>query len=134
MEALLRRPRNMTTRVIPPPPPETAMRFGVLAIDLGLREVTVNGRVVPLTRIEFDLLAELCRNPRSVRARTELLHEVWGHEWVGDTHVVDVHMSNLRRKLHHHAPGVQFVQTVRGIGFRLADDLLRPPALAGSHD
>jgi two-component system OmpR family response regulator len=44
---------------------------------------------------------------------------------VGDTHVVDVHLSNLRRKLNERAPEVRFMHTVRGIGFRLADDLLR---------
>ncbi|MSX77478.1 MAG: hypothetical protein F2738_05515, partial [Actinobacteria bacterium] len=57
--------------------------------------------------------------------RVELLESVWGPHWVGDTHVVDVHLSNLRRKLTERAPELRFLHTVRGIGFRLADDLLQ---------
>ena len=58
-------------------------------------------------------------------SRTELLEEVWGPNWVGDTHVVDVHLSNLRRKLQQRAPELRFIHTVRGVGFRLSNDLLR---------
>jgi two-component system OmpR family response regulator len=61
-----------------------------------------------------------------VCSRTELLEEVWGPNWVGDTHVVDVHLSNLRRKLQQFAPDLRFIHTVRGVGFRLSNDLLRP--------
>jgi len=60
-----------------------------------------------------------------VCSRSELLEEVWGPNWVGDTHVVDVHLSNLRRKLQHRAPELRFIHTVRGVGFRLSNDLLR---------
>jgi two-component system OmpR family response regulator len=59
-----------------------------------------------------------------VCSRAELLKSVWGPHWVGDSHVVDVHMSNLRRKFTSRNPHVQFMQTVRGVGFRLADDIL----------
>jgi two-component system OmpR family response regulator len=60
-----------------------------------------------------------------VCSRSELLEEVWGPNWVGDTHVVDVHLSNLRRKLQQQAPELRFIHTVRGVGFRLSNDLLR---------
>jgi len=50
---------------------------------------------------------------------------VWGPNWVGDTHVVDVHLSNLRRKLQQRGPELRFIHTVRGVGFRLSTDLLR---------
>ena len=50
--------------------------------------------------------------------REELIEETWGPNWVGDIHVVDVHLSNLRRKLQQHAPDVRFIATVRGHGFR----------------
>ena len=63
-----------------------------------------------------------------VCARTQLLEEVWGPNWVGDTHVVDVHLSNLRRKLQLRAPELRFIHTVRGVGFRLSNDVLRPEA------
>ena len=56
--------------------------------------------------------------------RHNLLDAIWGPGWVGDTHVVDVHLSNLRRKLQQHLPMLRFVQTVRGVGFRISNDLL----------
>ena len=63
----------------------------------------------------------------------ELLEEVWGPNWVGDTHVVDVHLSNLRRKLQQRAPELRFIHTVRGVGFRLSNDLLRTVAEPDDH-
>jgi two-component system OmpR family response regulator len=122
-EVLLRRPRRQRTRWEAGSANE--LRFGPLAIDLGRRELRVNGATVAATRLEFDLFAQLCRHPQEVRTRAQLLEAVWGPGWVGDSHVVDVHLSNLRRKLRQRAPGLQFVHTVRGVGFRLADDVLR---------
>lgn len=98
--------------------------FGPLSIDLGRREIRVDRKAVAATRLEFDLFAHLCRHPLEVCSRHDLLTQVWGPHWVGDTHVVDVHLSNLRRKLSEHRRDLPFVQTVRGVGFRLADDLL----------
>ena len=57
------------------------------------------------------------------RARTELLESVWGPNWVGDTHVVDVHLSNLRRKLDK-AHSLRIIHTVRGVGFRISNEVL----------
>ena len=81
---------------------------------------------IPVTRIEFALFEQLCRRPSEVCARTQLLEEVWGPNWVGDTHVVDVHLSNLRRKLQLRAPELRFIHTVRGVGFRLSNDCFAP--------
>ena len=94
-------------------------------MDVGRKEIQVHGADVPVTRIEFALFEQLCRHPAEVRARVQLLEEVWGPNWVGDTHVVDVHLSNLRRKLQKLAPELRFIHTVRGVGFRLSTDLLR---------
>jgi two-component system OmpR family response regulator len=58
-----------------------------------------------------------------VFTRNQLLETVWGPNWYGDTHVVDVHMSNLRRKLNLADPATRFIHTVRGVGFRLADEV-----------
>src|SRR5258706_524175 len=80
---------------------------------------------VDLTRIEFDLLAALCQRPRQVCSRGQLLETVWGPNWYGDTHVVDVHMSNLRRKLGDRDRSIRVIQTVRGVGFRLSDDAVK---------
>lgn len=126
LRALLRRPRRITEGLVLGPPP-TVMHYGPLQIDLGRRQAQVNGSNVSLTRIEFDLLAHLCQRPRDVSTRLELLRSIWGENWVGDDHVVDVHLSNLRRKMHHFAPDTVFISTVRGVGFRLSDELLRAP-------
>lgn len=101
------------------------LSFGPLCVDLGRHEIRVDQSTIPATRLEFELFAQLCRRPLEVCSRPELLKSVWGPHWVGDTHVVDVHLSNLRRKFAQQSPKIQFMQTVRGVGFRLADDILR---------
>ena len=118
MRAMLRRPRNKLAAVDNGP-----KIFGPLTIDTDAREITVDGKPVELTRIEFELLATLCTRPKSVFSRAQLLELVWGPNWFGDTHVVDVHISNLRAKLGDRGRSARFVQTVRGIGFRLGDEL-----------
>jgi DNA-binding response OmpR family regulator len=120
--ALMRRPRELRTQW------ETVtasvVRLGPLTIDKGRHEIRLEDEEVPATRIEFSLLEHLCRRPTEVAARRELLDAVWGPNWVGDTHVVDVHLSNLRRKLEKAAPDIRIIHTVRGVGFRLANDVL----------
>ncbi len=64
-------------------------------------------------------------------SRSELLDAVWGLNWVGDTHVVDVHLSNLRRKLERIDSETRVIHTVRGVGFRLANDILDAAAPVG---
>ncbi len=119
--ALLRRPRQMQHRV--ETITATIITLGPLTIDLGRREVRVEDEEVQTTRIEFSLLEQLCRRPTEVCTREDLLDAVWGPKWVGDSHVVDVHLSNLRRKLDKVAPGTKVIHTVRGVGFRLANDV-----------
>lgn len=119
--ALLRRPRQMRARV--DSPLASVIDLGPLTIDLGRREVRVDDEEVATTRIEFSLLEQLCRRPTEVCTREDLLDAVWGPTWVGDNHVVDVHLSNLRRKLDKAAPDVKVIHTVRGVGFRLANDI-----------
>ena len=63
------------------------------------REVRVGGHPVELTRTEFDLLDTLSAQPRVVFSRRQLLEQVWGDDWYGDDHVIDVHVGNLRHKL-----------------------------------
>jgi DNA-binding response OmpR family regulator len=89
-----------------------------LHIDADSREVTVEGAAVELTKLEFDLLSTLARNPRRTFTRTQLLHSVWGDDWYGDDHVIDVHVGNLRRKLGESASTPRHVRTVRGVGYR----------------
>jgi two-component system OmpR family response regulator len=119
--ALLRRPRQMKTRV--ESPMTTIMSLGPLTVDFGWREVRIEDEEVATTRIEFSLLEQLCRRPTEVCTREDLLDAVWGPTWVGDNHVVDVHLSNLRRKLDKASPHTKVIHTVRGVGFRLANDV-----------
>ena len=88
-------------------------------INPGSREVLVAGEEIDLTRTEFDLLAHLVSNPGVVVARDDLMRAVWASDFVPDsTHVVDVHLANLRRKLRGAADGNQWIRTIRGVGFR----------------
>ena len=121
LRAMLRRPRR-AGRGVAYGGEATVRTFGALTIDTAAREVTVEANDVELTRIEFDLLATLCSRTRQVFSRTQLLELVWGPNWYGDTHVVDVHMSNLRRKLGDREREAPFILTVRGVGFRLSDE------------
>ncbi len=91
------------------------LRSGALAVDLRSRRVTVDGADVALTTKEFDLLAVLAADPGAVVTRKQLLQEVWDTSWYGSTKTIDVHVASLRRKL----GDVGWVETVRGVGFRL---------------
>ena len=93
--------------------------LGTLRIDVHAREVTLAGERVELTRLEFELLEVLSDNPKAVLSRAQLLERVWGENWYGDDHVVDVHIANLRRKLD--TPGFpSVIRTVRGVGYSMA--------------
>ena len=98
-----------------------AVSFGAVAVDVGAREVRVEGTPVDLTRTEFDLLATLATHPRLVYTRRQLIDAVWGENWVGDEHLVDVHIGHLRRKLGDDAETGRFVRTVRGVGYRMGE-------------
>jgi two-component system response regulator PrrA len=109
LRALLRR--------IPAAAP-AGLTVGPLTVDPARRRATVDGRPVDLTRREFDLLETLARNEGIVLSRDRLLELVWGYDFAVDTNVVDVFVSQLRRKLE--ADGApRLVHTVRGIGFTL---------------
>lgn len=110
IKAMQRRPRGPATAA-------TARHFGALQIDPGAREVKVGDEVIELSRTEFDLLAALAAQPRVTLSRRQLLELVWGESWFGDDHVIDVHMSNLRRKL----GDAEYVRTVRGFGYRMGE-------------
>ena len=85
-----------------------------MTVDLEGREVVLDGVELALTRIEFDLLAAFATHPRRVWSREALLCSVWQTEWAQDTHLVEVHVGNLRRKLGEDP----WIRTVRGVGYR----------------
>lgn len=115
IDAMLRRPR-------PTPTGESHPRtIGELTLDPQGREVQVESTPVELTRTEFDVLEALTRRPGVVFSREQLLTEIWGPDWVGDAHVVEVHVASLRRKLGDSAVAGRFIRTVRGVGYRMGD-------------
>jgi DNA-binding response OmpR family regulator len=114
VRALLRRPRH-----VPSPAPAPAREFGALAVDAAARTAVLDGAELELTRTEFDLLDVLSAEPRVAFSRPVLLERVWGPGWFGDDHLVDVHVSNLRRKLGDDPRAPRYVRTVRGVGYRM---------------
>lgn len=94
------------------------VELGPVTIDLRTHRVVVSGVEVALTPKEYDLLVFLAEDPGAVRTRTEIVEEVWDPHWYGPTKTLDVHVASLRRKLGQPA----LIETVRGVGFRLAID------------
>jgi len=116
IRAMLRRPRTTPRTDEPPTPPIT---IGALSIDGAAREVDLDGEPVRLTRTEFDVLAALAARPHQVFSRSALIEAVWGGNWVGDEHLVDVHILHVRQKLGDTADIQRYVRTVRGVGYRI---------------
>jgi two-component system, OmpR family, response regulator RegX3 len=112
IRAVLRR----VTAPAPEPQHEKAITAGPLVIDTRTRLVTWQGREVDLTPKEYDLLVYLARDPGAVVTRDQLMEDVWDASWWGSTKTLDVHIASLRKKL-----SPDLVETVRGVGFRLAD-------------
>ena len=116
VQAMLRRPRSGAAEPEPPPP----RQLGDLGVDTARFEVRKRGEPVGLTARELALLATLAAHPGHVFTRAQLLERVWGSA-LYDDHVVDVTIGNLRRKLEDDPAGPRWVQTVRGVGYRLAE-------------
>jgi DNA-binding response OmpR family regulator len=113
IQAMRRRPRSSSAAA------STAIReYGLLRIDPDVREVTLDGRVLELTKIEFGFLDLLSSAPRRTFTRGQLLEDVWGDNWYGDDHIIDVHVGNLRKKLGESASAPRHIRTVRGVGYR----------------
>jgi len=120
IHAMLRRPRASTTSEQPSveEPPRV---FGAVSIDVAARKVQLDGEAVALTRTEFDLLEVLSGRPKQVFSRRQLIDAVWDQTWVGDEHLVDVHVGHLRRKLGDDPSSPRYVRTVRGFGYGMGD-------------
>ena len=95
------------------------IEVGGLRIDLRGRQVEVAGSRVELTALEFDLLHALAQHPGWVYSRQQLLEEVWGYEYLGESRVVDVHVANLRKKMADDIGQPTYIRTVRGVGYKL---------------
>lgn len=117
VNAMFRRPRRGAA--VEGEPGSEVLRHGPLAVDVDGRRALRDGEELALTRTEFDLLTELMRTPSRVWSREALLRSVWGNEWVNDTHLVEVHIGNLRRKLDDGTGEGRLIRTVRGVGYRM---------------
>jgi DNA-binding response OmpR family regulator len=113
IKSLLRRPRA--------PSGTAVVGGGGLELDLARRRLSVEGAEVALTNTEFDVLSILARAAGTVVTRRQLLERVWGADYVGDDHVIDVHLGNLRRKLGDDPDRPRWIETVRGIGYRFVE-------------
>ncbi|GAA1453227.1 response regulator transcription factor [Nesterenkonia lacusekhoensis] len=112
VKAMLRRPR------LPLDQARRQHAVGELTLDRTAREVRLADEPVELTRTEFDLLAAMMTDPGAALSRRELIDRVWGEDWVGDEHLVDVHVGNLRRKLGDSGGDSGYIRTVRGVGYK----------------
>jgi DNA-binding response OmpR family regulator len=121
IRAMLRRPRTVaaTTEADSVPDQLPPRVFGALRIDVAGRQVFIDDEPITLTRTEFDVLAALSARPGVVFSRRQLLDAVWAESWVGNEHLVDVHIGHLRRKLGDDPVAPRYVITVRGVGYRM---------------
>jgi len=92
--------------------------IGDLTIDQMEHKVISNQKEIPLTRLEFDLLVTLAKEPGRVFTREALLSEVWGYQHAADTRLVNVHVQRLRSKIEIDADNPKYVLTVRGVGYK----------------
>lgn len=97
------------------------IRFGDLQIDCNSRRVSVAGRNVELTAMEFDLLAHFARHPGRVFTRAQLLKQVWGYDHEGHQHTVNTHINRLRSKIEPDMAAPTYIHTVWGVGYKMAD-------------
>lgn len=94
---------------------QEVLKAGPVTMNVELHEVKVNGREVQLTYKEFELLRYLLEGHGEVLSRSELLSNIWGYDFDGETRTVDVHVRTLRQKL---GEGGDVIETVRGVGYR----------------
>jgi len=99
------------------PRPNRELVVGPLRIDLAGRRVNCRGQELDLQPKQFELLTYLVRNRGTVLTRDQLLHNVWGYDYVGDTRTVDVHVRWLREKIEEDPANPRLIQTVRGVGY-----------------
>ena len=100
-------------------PDDERLSAGPIAIDPARHKVSVNGKAINLTSLEFKLLRTLMQRRGRVQARDRLLNEVWGYESMIDTRTVDTHVRRLREKL---GKAGDIIETVRGFGYRLREN------------
>jgi len=117
VKAVLRRQERVAEK-------REVVEAGALRLDVRTQEVTVRGKLVDLSALEFKLLYFLASHPRHVFDRDRLLDEVWGRDRFVTPRTVDVHIRRLREKIEELPNRPQFLQTVRGSGYRFSPEVL----------
>jgi len=102
----------------PAPLSAETIHIGEIVIDPSVRQVTVKGQPVTLTAKEFDLLHYLASHPHQVFSREQLLDQVWGYTYAGETSTVTVHVRHLREKIEADPANPRLIETVWGVGYR----------------
>lgn len=100
---------------------ESVLTLGPVQMDVERHTVHVRGELVAFPLKEFELLEMLLRNPGRVLTRMQLIDRIWGSDYVGDTKTLDVHVKRVRAKIEEDPGSPQLLQTVRGLGYKLAD-------------
>ena len=88
--------------------------YKTLVLDIVKKKVSIDGQEAPLTKKEFEILRELLTHQGRILTRQNLLDKLWRYDFYGDERVVDTHIKNLRKKL-----GIDFIQTIRGVGYKI---------------
>jgi two-component system alkaline phosphatase synthesis response regulator PhoP len=99
------------------------LQAGSIVLDLSTRRAYKNDQELTLRFKEFELLSLLMSRKDEVVSRAELFDQVWGTDWLGDTRTLDVHVRWLREKIEDDPSHPTNVQTVRGVGYRFADQV-----------
>jgi len=126
IQAILRR-----TAALPALQTDEPMMHGSILVKPEQREAMVDGERVDLTPKEFDLLLYMMKHPGKVLSRQQLLHGVWDYHFLGDTRIVDVHISHLRDKIERNPRSPEYIVTIRNVGYKLSDAPAKDTALNG---
>jgi two-component system response regulator RegX3 len=117
IRAVLRRNSDLGEEMASP----GTLSVGPVRLDTERHVVEINGTIAQFPLKEFELLEFLMRNSGRVLTRTQLIDRVWGSDYVGDTKTLDVHIKRLRAKIEVDPANPVFIQTVRGLGYKLED-------------
>jgi len=101
-------------------PSATLIQIGAVTLDLDAHRVSLGDEPLQMTQMEYKLLQTLMERSGHVVRRNDLMDLVWGIDWVGDTHTLDVHIRWLRQKIEAEPGRPRYIQTVRGVGYRFA--------------
>ncbi|WP_309121058.1 response regulator transcription factor [Paenibacillus sp.] len=116
IQAILRR-----TAALPSLQTDEAISHGALVVKPEQREASLDGQRIDLTPKEFDLLLFLLKHRGKVLSRQQLLHGVWDYHFLGDTRIVDVHISHLRDKIESNPRNPEYIVTIRNVGYKLSE-------------